>query len=99
MIPWPLIGTISGGVVVIALFLGWERRAPNPMLPLTFFRHRGFATANAVNFFMFAALFGVTGLISYTLIRGARGVGLCQQSSYCLGAGSHPSERACGNEH
>jgi len=59
-----VIGALAAGLALIAAFLAWERRAPHPMLPLAFFRRRGFSTANAVSFFMCAALFGALFLIT-----------------------------------
>jgi EmrB/QacA subfamily drug resistance transporter len=53
-----VIGTLLAGALLVGLFLAWERRAPSPMLPLSLFRLRGFATANGVGFFLFAGLFG-----------------------------------------
>ena len=50
--------TIGGGVVVLALFVLWELRAPEPMLPLRFFRNRTFAAANAASWLMFFGMFG-----------------------------------------
>jgi EmrB/QacA subfamily drug resistance transporter len=56
--------TLVGGAAFIAAFLGWERRASNPMLPLALFRDRTFASANAVSVFMYAGLFGALFLMS-----------------------------------
>jgi EmrB/QacA subfamily drug resistance transporter len=53
-----VIGTLVAGVLVLAGFLAWELRAPYPMLPLRYFRRRGFSTANAVIFFQFLSLIG-----------------------------------------
>jgi EmrB/QacA subfamily drug resistance transporter len=53
-----VVGALIAGAVLLALFLAWERRARTPMLPLALFRERGFASANAVSFFMYAGLFG-----------------------------------------
>jgi EmrB/QacA subfamily drug resistance transporter len=53
-----VIGTLLAGATLVGLFLAWERRAPNPMLPLALFRRRGFATPIGVGFFLFAGLFG-----------------------------------------
>jgi EmrB/QacA subfamily drug resistance transporter len=50
--------TIGGGAVVLALFVLWELRAPEPMLPLRFFRNRTFAAANAASLLMFFGMFG-----------------------------------------
>ncbi|MFL5920193.1 MAG: DHA2 family efflux MFS transporter permease subunit [Gaiellaceae bacterium] len=46
------------GIVVLALFVVWELRAPEPMLPLRFFRNRTFTAANAASFLMFFGMFG-----------------------------------------
>ena len=51
-------GALAAGVVLMAAFLGWERRARYPMLPLGYFRVRAFSTANAVVFFQFVSLIG-----------------------------------------
>jgi EmrB/QacA subfamily drug resistance transporter len=53
-----VIATIVLGLVFVGLFLLRQARAQYPMLPLSFFRSRGFSTANAVNFFLFATLLG-----------------------------------------
>ncbi len=53
-----VIGALAAGVVLMAGFVGWERRSRYPMLPLAYFRRRGFATANAVIFFQFTSLIG-----------------------------------------
>jgi EmrB/QacA subfamily drug resistance transporter len=46
------------GTIVLALFVVWELRASQPMLPLRFFRNRTFAAANAASFLMFFGMFG-----------------------------------------
>jgi EmrB/QacA subfamily drug resistance transporter len=38
-----VVGAGAGGLAVLALFVGWERVGPHPMLNLGFFRRRGFA--------------------------------------------------------
>jgi EmrB/QacA subfamily drug resistance transporter len=53
-----VIGALAAGVVLMAGFVGWEARSRYPMLPLGYFRRRGFATANAVIFFQFTSLIG-----------------------------------------
>ena len=62
-----VILTLAGGVALIAAFVGWERRAPSPMIPLRLFRSRSFSTANAVSFFMYAGLFGAVFLMAQFL--------------------------------
>jgi EmrB/QacA subfamily drug resistance transporter len=41
-----VVGAFAAGAVLVALFLAWERRTAHPMLPLAYFRRRGFTTAN-----------------------------------------------------
>ena len=53
-----VIGALAAGALLMAGFLAWERRARYPMLPLAYFRRRGFSTANAVIFFQFVSLIG-----------------------------------------
>src|SRR5213592_408417 len=53
-----IVFALTAGVVVLALFLLWELRAPEPMLPLRFFRNRTFSAANAASFLMFFGMFG-----------------------------------------
>jgi EmrB/QacA subfamily drug resistance transporter len=62
-----VVGALLAGAALIALFLAWERRARTPMLPLSLFRSRGFASANAVSFFMYAGLFGALFLMAQFL--------------------------------
>src|ERR687887_676275 len=59
--------TLAAGAALVALFLAWERRARNAMLPLALFRERGFSSANAVSFFMYAGLFGALFLMAQFL--------------------------------
>ena len=44
--------------MLLGLFLRWEGRAPEPMLPLRFFRSRTFSATNVVSFAMFFGVFG-----------------------------------------
>jgi len=39
-------GLIIGGVVVLGLFVAWQTRAPEPLIPLSLFRDRNFLLAN-----------------------------------------------------
>ena len=58
---WGSTGVVSGfvaGALLVAAFLGWEQRVRHPVLPLAYFRRRGFSTANAVVFFQFISLLG-----------------------------------------
>ncbi|MFL5842222.1 MAG: MFS transporter, partial [Thermoleophilaceae bacterium] len=53
-----IIGSIAGGLVLLAAFVAWELRAPAPMLPMRFFRSRAFSATNAVSLAMFFGAFG-----------------------------------------
>jgi EmrB/QacA subfamily drug resistance transporter len=59
-----VLAGIGAGVVLLAAFLAWEARAPQPMLPLRFFRSRGFSATNGVSFAMFFGTFGSIFLLS-----------------------------------
>jgi EmrB/QacA subfamily drug resistance transporter len=50
--------SLTVGAVLVAAFLWWESRTRYPMLPLGYFRRRGFATANGVVFCQFVSLLG-----------------------------------------
>ena len=47
---------LVGGVVTFAVFLAYERRAPEPMLKLDLFKQRNFAVGNAETLTMYAGL-------------------------------------------
>lgn len=53
-----VIGAFVLGAVMSAAFAAWERRAPQPMVPLAYFRARTFSAGNAAGFFLTAALYG-----------------------------------------
>jgi EmrB/QacA subfamily drug resistance transporter len=46
------------GTILLALFVLWELRAEEPMLPLRFFRNRTFTSANVASLLMFFGMFG-----------------------------------------
>jgi len=56
--------SIGAGLLAIGAFLWWQLRATAPMLPLRFFRSRGFAASNGVSFAMFFGVFGSIFLLS-----------------------------------
>jgi hypothetical protein len=53
------------GVVGLLAFVAWERRVPNPMLPLALFAHRNFAGANLTTALVYGGL--SMGSLSITL--------------------------------
>jgi EmrB/QacA subfamily drug resistance transporter len=59
-----VLGSLAVGAVLVGAFLAWEARAPAPMLPLRFFRSRGFAATNGAAFAMFFGVFGAIFLLS-----------------------------------
>jgi EmrB/QacA subfamily drug resistance transporter len=61
---------LAFGVLALVLFVVWQTRAPTPMLPMRFFRHRAFAATNLSVLLMYAALFGALFLITQLLQTG-----------------------------
>jgi len=53
-----ILGAYAAGGLLLAAFLAWERRTPEPLLPLGFFRSRAFSATNAVSLAMFFGIFG-----------------------------------------
>jgi EmrB/QacA subfamily drug resistance transporter len=53
-----IVSALAAGLVVVGLFVAWELRAREPMLPLRFFRNRTFAAANLASLLMFFGMFG-----------------------------------------
>ena len=59
--PWssPLIvGLLGGGTTLLVAWLAWERRAPDPIVPLRLFRSDVVAVAAGMSFLVGAAMFG-----------------------------------------
>jgi EmrB/QacA subfamily drug resistance transporter len=59
-----IVGSLTAGAIVLALFVLWELRASAPMLPMRFFRNRAFALANVASLLMFFGMFGSIFLLS-----------------------------------
>ena len=53
-----IVFALLAGTVVLALFVLWELRTKEPMLPLRFFRNRTFTSANVASLLMFFGMFG-----------------------------------------
>ncbi|MDX6603905.1 MAG: hypothetical protein QOF23_414 [Solirubrobacterales bacterium] len=49
--------SFGAGIAFLAAFVAWQLRAPEPMLPLRFFRSRAFSAANVAVFFTVGSLF------------------------------------------
>jgi EmrB/QacA subfamily drug resistance transporter len=58
------LGALFLGAGLIAAFLAWERRAAEPMIPLTLFRSAGFSAAVATQFLLAAAIYSAAFLTS-----------------------------------
>ncbi|WCO66268.1 MDR family MFS transporter [Iamia majanohamensis] len=59
--PWGsavIVGLLGGSVVLTAVFLWWESRTPEPILPLRLFRGRVFSAGVALSFLLGGAMFG-----------------------------------------
>jgi EmrB/QacA subfamily drug resistance transporter len=59
-----ILTALTAGATVFALFVLWELRAKEPMLPMRFFRNRVFALANVASLLMFFGMFGSIFLLS-----------------------------------
>ena len=58
--PWAsaeIVGLFAVSVVLLVVFVAWERRAREPILPLDLFRNRTFAASQVALFFIGAAMF------------------------------------------
>jgi EmrB/QacA subfamily drug resistance transporter len=53
-----VLGSLAAGALLTIAFVAWELRAPQPMLPMRFFRSRSFASGNAAGFFLYGTLYG-----------------------------------------
>jgi EmrB/QacA subfamily drug resistance transporter len=53
-----VLGSLAAGALLTVAFVAWELRAPEPMLPMRFFRSRSFASGNAAGFFLYGTLYG-----------------------------------------
>ncbi|MGH2909054.1 MAG: MFS transporter [Solirubrobacteraceae bacterium] len=59
-----VLATLTAGIILLTLFVAWERRTDQPMLPPQLFTNRTFAAANASAFFMLAAIMGAAFLVA-----------------------------------
>ena len=53
-----ILAALAVGVALLAAFVAWEHRTPQPMLPMRFFRSRAFTAANTASLFMYFGMFG-----------------------------------------
>ncbi|MFD7154794.1 MFS transporter [Kribbella sp. NPDC059898] len=59
-----VLGTLIAGGVLLAAFLGWERRTAAPMLPLRLFSVRAFSVVNVLAFTFAVGVFGSVFLLA-----------------------------------
>ncbi len=62
-----VVAGLAGGALLGVIFLAWERRAKEPLLPLGYFRSRQFAAANAASFCHAVAVLGPVFLMAQFL--------------------------------
>lgn len=66
-----IIGTLAGGVGLLALFIRWELRTPHPMLDVRLFRNRRLSAASLAvsltNFALFGTLFFLSQYLQFVL--------------------------------
>src|SRR6516164_3714356 len=52
-----IVSTLAAGTLFLLLFVAWESRRTEPMVPLRLFRNQAFAVGNATTFLMSGAIF------------------------------------------
>ena len=62
-----VLASLVAGALLPAGFVAWQLRAPEPMLPMRFFRSRAFSAGNAGIFLALASLFGAVFLMAQYL--------------------------------
>ncbi|MGV9941451.1 MFS transporter [Streptomyces sp. NPDC003401] len=62
-----VLGAFAAGLVLLAAFVAREARAPQPMLPLSFYRVRAFTLTNVVSAAMYFGVFGSLFLLAQYL--------------------------------
>src|SRR3954471_11474025 len=65
-----IVGALAAGVLLIASFVAWETRTSKPMIPMSFFRSRGFTAGNIAIFMVFGSLFAEVYFFSQFLQNG-----------------------------
>ena len=53
---WSIAGGLAGGAACLVGFVGWEARAPTPMLPLRLFARRNFSVTNVETLAVYGGL-------------------------------------------
>jgi EmrB/QacA subfamily drug resistance transporter len=58
------VGTLTSGALLLAGFVAWELRVPDPMLPMRFFLNRSFSAGSATGFLMSGTIFSAAFLVA-----------------------------------
>src|SRR4029078_3463818 len=71
------IGAFGVSIIVLTVFVLWEKRVSDPMLDMAYFRNRAFSTATGGMVLVFLSMFGVMFLITqyFQLVLGYSPVG------------------------
>jgi EmrB/QacA subfamily drug resistance transporter len=64
----PAVATVLAGCVILAAFVVFERRTPDPMLRCGLFASRSFSAANIYTFLLYTALGGALFFVPFVLI-------------------------------
>ncbi len=64
----PVVGSLAGGVLLLAAFLRHESRTAVPMVPLDLFHSRSFSGASAMTFLLYFGLGGALFFLPFNLI-------------------------------
>jgi EmrB/QacA subfamily drug resistance transporter len=72
-----IVAALGAGALLVAAFIAWELRAPEPMLPMRFFRNAAFSLANAASLFMYFGMFGSIFLLAqfFQTVQGTSALG------------------------
>jgi EmrB/QacA subfamily drug resistance transporter len=62
-----VVTAFTVGAAAVVAFVAWERRAPEPMLPMRLFASRGFSATNLASVLMFFGMFGSIFLLAQFL--------------------------------
>jgi EmrB/QacA subfamily drug resistance transporter len=65
-----VVATLVAGALLVVAFVLWERRTPEPMIPMSFFRSRAFSAGNLAIFMVFGSLFAEVYFFSQFLQNG-----------------------------
>jgi EmrB/QacA subfamily drug resistance transporter len=62
-----VLAAFALGILFLIVFVRWEKRAAEPMVPMRFFRSRNFSAGSVASFLLFAAMFGTVFFVAQFL--------------------------------